>query len=304
MTRRSWTLLSVIVLLPGLTLAGPDWVEETDAGGFPGTSQAPKGVGPISTIAGTLAAALTIAGGDDMEDMYRIYISNPSGFSAQTILGGSAEFDSQLWLLDVNGRAVLANDDATMGLSGSRVAPPANDGTGHTIPGPGVYYLAITGFNNDPTNAFYQSLFNQATRIEISGPDGPGGSFSIAAWGISREAGSYLIKLSGAEFPPGDCDEDGIFDPNDDDIDGDDILNDDDSCDYTPLNAASLVIIDSKHPLYGSLACDIDGDCDCDLNDFAEFERLFSGVGCADGEAVTNSTCPVIPPPPTAISQP
>lgn len=296
--------IAILIVAVGLShwplstsYAGPDWVEETDAGSFPGTSQSPKGTGPLSSIAGILSAASTAnmdGRGGDLEDMYTIYIDDPVNFSAQTILTGSATFDSQLWLFDSHGRGVLANDDATIGLSGSRIAPPANDGTGQTIPGPGVYFLAITGYNNDPTNAFDALLFNQATRIEISGPDGSGGSFPIAQWRGSGESGSYVIRLNGAHFPPGDCDEDLVFDPDDNDIDGDGVPNASDTCDYTPLGAASLIVSDPAHPLYGSLACDMDGDCDCDLVDYAEFMRLFTGVGCANGEIVTKSVCPVV----------
>lgn len=289
------TAAALLLSLSPAALAGPDWVEETDAGSFPGTSQSPKGVGPISSIAGAINAVMTAGGGVDMEDMYTIYIDDPVNFKAQTILTGSASFDTQLWLFNISQRGVLANDDATVGLSGSRLAPPANDGTGQTIPGPGVYYLAITGYNNDPTSSLNTALFNQATRIEVSGPDGSGGSFPIGAWTGSNAGGTYLIALTGASFPPGDCDGDLEFDPDDDDIDDDGIPNNTDTCDYTPLGAGRLIIRDTTHPLYGSLACDIDGDCDCDLDDFAAFERLYTGVGCASGQAVTESTCPVVP---------
>lgn len=291
-----------LICAPSISLAGPDWVEETDAGSLPPTSQAPKGNGPISSIAGSLLA-VTAAGGADMEDMYTIFIHDPANFVAQTTITGSATFDTQLWLFNVNQRAVLANDDITFGQPGSRISSPANDGTGQTISAPGVFFLAVTGYNNDPVNAFNSALFNQATRIEISGPDGPAGSFPIAGWGTSNESGTYVIRLTGASFPPGDCDEDLVYDPDDNDIDDDGISNSADTCDYTPLVAAPWVITERGHPLYGSLACDIDGDCDCDLDDFAEFERVFTGVGCANGEPVTDSACPVIPEPPTRPSK-
>lgn len=283
--------LLLAAMRPPAATAGPDWVEDTDAGSFPGTAQAPKGVGQLTSLYGTLGA-LNVAGrlGADMEDMYIIAITDPVAFSADTIVNGMADFDTQLWLFHQDGRALLANDN-TSGLPGSFLLSQANDGTGQTIPGRGVYYLAITGFDNDPQSSGGLALFDQASRDEVSGPDGFGGSQILGKWGESEESGTYVIALNGAAFPPGDCDGDRIFDPDDDDLDNDGILNVDDACDYTPKELLSRVISDPTHPLFGSVPCDLDGDCDCDLRDYAEFQRYFGGIGCADGQDVTDSPC-------------
>jgi hypothetical protein len=66
----------------------------------------------------------------------------------------------------------------------------------------GFYYLAISAFDTDPFSPEGERLFNQQERTEISGPDGPGGSRPVASWGTSEQGGSYLITLSGVEFPP------------------------------------------------------------------------------------------------------
>ena len=67
-----------------------------------------------------------------------------------------------------------------------------------------------------------------------------------------------------------DFDGDGAGDACDDDIDEDGVLNGPDVCDYTPLGAANI-IMDPTSSLYGTIRRDLDGDCDCDLADFAKF---------------------------------
>lgn len=285
---------SAIVFLPALAVAGPDWVEDTDAGSLPPSAQVPKGDGPLTSLAGSINAVTNVAddlgSGGDTEDMYAIFIADPALFGADTVVNGTANFDIQLFLFDEAGRAVLASDN-TSGLPGAFITSMANDGTGQTVPSRGLYYLAVSGFDNDPRSAGGLLLFDQATRDEVSGPDGPGGSMSVAQWGSSDEAGVYTIVLTGVEFVPEDCDGDGVFDPSDLDIDGDGVLNINDTCDFTPRSLASRIIRDASHPLYGSVPCDLDGDCDCDLIDFSIFHRFFGDIGCADGENVSDAGC-------------
>ncbi len=88
-----------------------------------------------------------------------------------------------------------------------------------------------------------------------------------------------------------DCDGDGQGDSCDDDIDNDGVANDVDVCDFTPLSGRANIIRDEGNPLYGTLLCDLDGDCDCDLDDFSEFERMMTGAGCASGRVVTETVC-------------
>ena len=74
-----------------------------------------------------------------------------------------------------------------------------------------------------------------------------------------------------------DFDGDGLGDACDDDIDNDSVLNDEDVCNYTPRSAIERgrVILDSTSCKYGSILGDLDGDCDCDLADYAIFLRDF-----------------------------
>jgi hypothetical protein len=80
---------------------------------------------------------------------------------------------------------------------------------------------------------------------------------------------------------PDDCeadfDGDDYIDECDSDIDNDGVLNDDDVCDYTPFGGN--IVADPLSPLYGTLRADLDGDCDCDLADFAIMQGDFTGPG-------------------------
>ena len=72
-----------------------------------------------------------------------------------------------------------------------------------------------------------------------------------------------------------DFDGDGLIDDCDPDIDNDGVPNEDDACNYTPLGAN--IVTDPDDPLYGTLRGDLDGDCDCDLEDFALMQADFTG---------------------------
>ncbi|MHC4089754.1 MAG: thrombospondin type 3 repeat-containing protein [Planctomycetota bacterium] len=72
-----------------------------------------------------------------------------------------------------------------------------------------------------------------------------------------------------------DFDADGIGDVCDPDIDDDGVPNAEDACDYTPLGRTP--ILDPGSPLYGTLLGDLDGDCDCDLEDYALLQADFTG---------------------------
>lgn len=102
--------------------------------------------------------------------------------------------------------------------------------------------------------------------------------------------GCGLSANYNTNFVPDECDPDfdgdGQIDDCDPDIDDDGALNwpdqpDDpvDTCDYTPLGAANI-ILDPQSSLYGTIRRDLDGDCDCDLHDFAVFvtEELGGGL--------------------------
>lgn len=191
----------------GSAWAGPDWTEppHLDAGSTAASAQTPSGpAGPLKTIAGSTSSALTASAGLDFEDVYRIRICDPVQFCMKSF----ATFDSQIWLFNDQGIGILANDQGNG--DDAVLYPPANDGTPTTpVFQPGVYLVAISGFNIDPIGTLTVGesglIFNQKRREERSGPDGPGGQYPLSHWTIPGETGQYLLRLEGATFADQDC---------------------------------------------------------------------------------------------------
>jgi hypothetical protein len=220
---RACTLIAGAVLLGSPVWAGPEWLEgQLDAGGLPSTAQDTSGTGTLKKITGSVGGDLLA--GFDLEDMYYIQITDPENFVATTTFNpeepdnpGFSEFDTRLWLIDarnveVLGLGLLANDSFFTALGGnvgslgdSVLLPNATDRTRQSIPGPGLYLLAVSfdgrfcSSEGGPMFAFDDGP------NEISGPDGAGGGLPITEWdsiiGLrSGAGGQYSIALFGAEF--------------------------------------------------------------------------------------------------------
>ena len=156
------------------------WAELGDAGGLPGTAQTPVGVGALTAISGTI-----ISFADD--DMYRI-VSLGGLFTATTVGPLGTLGDTQLFLFDAAGFGIIGNDDTSPGIRSTISAVLA----------PGTYYLAISGYDHDPTGAsgeiFKDNFPGQQT------PTGPGGPGPITGWNDGLTMGTYNIALTGANF--------------------------------------------------------------------------------------------------------
>lgn len=179
-----------IVTLLGLapTARADIWTEIPDAGDLPGTAQVTVGAGALTSIRGELISSVVYA------DMYLIEILDPAGFSATTVGTGGTMSESQLFLFDSTGMGVYANDD----LVGARAELPPGDPNSPVAPG--LYYLAISGFDFDPISAG-GLIFPSYPYEPVYGPTGPGGGSPITAWanhGIF--VGTYEIALTGAGF--------------------------------------------------------------------------------------------------------
>lgn len=215
MRRCTASIFAAILLTSTVrALAGPDHIEQNDAGSTIGGAQKIfKNNVVLERIYGSLGSVRSSGRGLDIEDMYQFRIVDPINFSARTdgVDGSFAEFDSELWLFRIDGNnafGLLGNDDVHptcqpgFVCGGSLIRPPATDDTGQMIPGPGDYLLAISRKNSKPLSAG-GLIFNQADPTEISGPDGPGGPFPHQAWtGSDHPGGNYLIVLTGAEGYP------------------------------------------------------------------------------------------------------
>lgn len=162
----------------------------TDAGELPDTARRASGsTGNLGAIIGTID-------GVSDADMYRIRICNPSAFSANTTaqVAGALE-DTQLFLFDANGRGVASNDDhPTIPGNQRSVLGPTR------VTAPGVYYIAISGYNRDPFSDGGLIWLNSPFNTERS-PDGPGASLPVSRWeSIAATGGNYRISLTGVCF--------------------------------------------------------------------------------------------------------
>jgi hypothetical protein len=164
--------------------------EVGDAGDLPESAQATPS-GALTGIRGALTA------GD--VDMYAIYIADPSAFAASTRC--NTLFDTQLFLFDANGNPVSFNDDAPEGGAASRL-------DGSCIPGPGLYYLAVSAYDRDAVDCNGVELWADAPYSAIRCADGTG-SGRIGGWTGSHSVNAtYIITLEGAEgASPGDPDD-------------------------------------------------------------------------------------------------
>ena len=205
------------------SFAGPDWVEDGDAGPAIQTAQPITNVvgGQVQRIIGTLAGAPTPAGlSPDFEDVYLINIIDPGTFFVSTApeYGGYSDFQTSLWLFDADGFGLLANvyspqspvqppGGAAGAILGSTLFNFSTDGTNIVITKPGLYYLAISGIPNHPLASGPtegQDIFWFDQFDEISGPDGPAGQEFpfIKHWWGEGESGSYTIVVEGVGEVP------------------------------------------------------------------------------------------------------
>jgi hypothetical protein len=179
--RTFWALLALTTLCIG---AQAQWTETGDAGDLPETAQA-TGTDtstPLPSISGALAA-------DDV-DMFAIYIADPANFRAETN-STTTNFDSQLWLFDVNGNGIVHDDDSAGSLR-SRIT-----NTNNCIPGPGTYYIAISRYNRDARNCDDNAMWTSA--VNACAVAGVG---RVASWTGTTAAGNYEIVLQGAFTSP------------------------------------------------------------------------------------------------------
>lgn len=177
-------LIGMGVLLAAATAANAQvWSEVGDAGELAGTAQVVTGSGPLSTILGNLS--------DSDVDMYQIRIDDPSLFIAQHT--NTFNFDSQMWLFNMDGTGVAFNDD-TNGLR-SQISNPAVAA--------GNYLLAISGYDRDAVDSNGDALWNDSPFNGQRAPDGPAAANPVAGWsGTAPARGDYEIALRGASFVP------------------------------------------------------------------------------------------------------
>lgn len=193
-------MLALLVMAQSNALAGPDWIEDGDAGSSIGGAQDTTSAGRLTSLAGTL-------GGEDQEDVYRLTVQGNGDFSMPVSFGfmGGMDFNPSLWLFDSEGYGVLGNDDDPLtGGPGARLMAPSTDGVTLML-APGTYYIAVTESGNVPLSftlgtegkGSLQEIFSFVDQFEISGADGAGANDPLAAWsGGAGGSGSYGIIIT------------------------------------------------------------------------------------------------------------
>lgn len=201
-SKMMWRVGAAALLgMSGTALAGPDWLEQGDAGSTIGSAQVPArplGAPALTSIAGSLSSAFI---DPDYEDLYLIRITDPGAF---TIRPTSADFNVVLYLFNITingeGYGLLANDDENPTSNLPKLTGASTDGTGVIITFPGDYVLAVTGFGRTPVSRT-GAMFNFASNTEISGADGPGGLNPLSSWTGVGETGHYSFAMEATDFP-------------------------------------------------------------------------------------------------------
>ncbi|MDT7960738.1 MAG: DVUA0089 family protein [Armatimonadota bacterium] len=222
MLRHTQLWLSSIAVAALMASAGAQTWDESangggDAGDLPATAQVVLGSGPLTAITGEISSSTDV-------DMFQIFISDPVNFAAWTT---GALSDTQLWLFDENGNALWHNDDRPsdvvqpgQGLYQSYIGPGSaasnyylsnatNTAAGAAgsatwgLPGPGIYYIAVSAYNRDPRdsgggNVVYSG--SPFSGIHQSNPADP--DRVVASWTGTGGTGAYTIHLRGANFVP------------------------------------------------------------------------------------------------------
>ncbi|MCC2682512.1 MAG: hypothetical protein K0S36_2076 [Nitrosospira multiformis] len=196
------------VSVPLLTLAllanpvhAVDWTEIGDAGQLVSTAQMPIGdEGRLRNIYGTISTNNDV-------DLFRIYISNPTTFSAG-VSSTSGNLDSGLILFNEGGYALYGNDDAMLGTRTSSL--PAGHVNG--LQAPGWYNLAIFALGTPPVsgNGFtpdhYMFPNVSSPYTQILTATGPGGAAPLTGWAQLEDTVAlnedYRIRLSGVTVSP------------------------------------------------------------------------------------------------------
>ena len=165
--------IAVGVLTTTVALSAQIWTEVGDAGDLPGTAQVPAGAGPLTRVDGTIDDPTIAGGAGNDRDMYLIQIDDPATFGAVT---AGTDFNMQLFLFDSNGFGVGHHDNIEpFSFGGFDVNARL---TGQFVPGPGLYYLAVSRFDRDATAGGLQIWQDVPLDVERA-PDGPGAAGPI-----------------------------------------------------------------------------------------------------------------------------
>lgn len=184
-------------MAPLLSLAahGQLFHEAGDAGATLATANATPALGRVDAIHGALFS-------DTDADLFRIYINDPTFFSATTV--GGTTLDTSLFLLRWDGAPAYLNDDDATGLSFQSTLSAVNFARPLTA---GYYFLGVTTSGFEPENINGQLLFSS---IVLSPTETRGAAEDLSPATLSGftslrstgEFGNYTVNLTGVGAVP------------------------------------------------------------------------------------------------------
>ena len=170
---------------------------EIGAGNSPATAEVTAGLGlpALTGINGFLTSANVVNSGPVYEiDLFKIHVADSANFYASV---GEINDDTALFLFDMQGRAVFANDDF-----GGSLMPVLPAGSAFAS-GNGDYYLGIGLSGWQPVDSLGNALFDWNLDPAYGMPTG---SATLAGWSLSNGLATppfeqpigYSITLDGA----------------------------------------------------------------------------------------------------------
>lgn len=174
--------LILATLLAAAPSSASNWAENGDAGELPSGHQTTIGVGPLTSISGTIE-------GNGDRDLFCIRVVDQLAFSASLSCLSSAGLD--LWLFSTTGLGIAHDDGCAFGLT--RI-------TGTFKPGVGSFLLGVSAEGGIARNFQGLAIWNAPTVSGERAPDGPGAPGPITSW-VPQSGGPantpYTVQLQG-----------------------------------------------------------------------------------------------------------
>ena len=171
---------------------------------LPANAQVTQGFGTLTTILGSLSTVSTASTASN-PDLFEIYIDGTAPFSATTHSFDTTIYDTQLFLFNLDGTGVYANDDASDFARYSVITAPAPLT-------PGLYFLGVSSYGAIPRSGvgaafdmFPNTFDDTSGRTPTTGlrTPTPGVTGPLTNWFVSGadvETGAYSIILSGVSY--------------------------------------------------------------------------------------------------------
>lgn len=184
-------IFALIAVLIPTQVKAVSFTQTKEAGETLTTAQViPSGLLSLESISGTISQT-------NPANLFQIYLTGGKTFSATTKINPGSLADPQLFLFDSNGKGIYANDDES--LNTKQATLPKGE---FSPSNPGIYYLAISGFDYDPVGSKGEIFpdFPDVPFQTVLKPSGTGDGFQLEEFdGLILNGGSYNITLTGVQ---------------------------------------------------------------------------------------------------------